>query len=156
MKEIQLTQGKVALVDDEDYERCMQYKWCAVYSHRDTYYAKRALPLTRVMQPLASFIMCVSKGVIIDHIDNDGLNAQKHNLRVATQTENKRNARKRANTSSQYKGVSWSKRNKKWRAYVRYKHTQIYLGYFVNEIDAALAYDDAARKYYGEFARTNF
>jgi hypothetical protein len=100
--------------------------------------------------------MDAPKGLLVDHRNLNGLDNRRSNLRLATHGENNQNKRKRKGASSRYIGVSFEKRIKKWSARIMYKGKAIWLGNFKNEIDAALAYDKAARKYYGEFARLNF
>lgn len=91
----------------------------------------------------------------IDHKDGDGLNNQKINLRPCTDAQNQQNAFKRKGCSSKHKGVSWFARYGKWQCLIRPNKTKVSLGYFVHEDDAGLAYNAAAVKYYGEFARLN-
>lgn len=154
MKEILLTQGKVALVDDEDFDRVNQFKWHAHISNRGVYYARRSLSGSNKKQRLHSFILPKVKR--IDHWDGDGLNCQKNNLRKASQAENTYNLKKRKNTTSRYKGVSWHTRQQVWRSQLQFNRRNIFLGYFEKERDAAIAYDLAAKIYFGEFARINF
>jgi hypothetical protein len=93
----------------------------------------------------------------IDHRNNDGLDNRKENIRPATRAQNNYNRQKYANNSrSKYKGVGFKRKGKKWSAQIGLGNKMIFLGYFKNEIDAAKAYDEAARKYYGEFASLNF
>ena len=91
-----------------------------------------------------------------DHIDNNGLNNTRSNLRVCTITENHQNMRKGINCSSQFKGVSWDKRDKAWTAQIQIDKKQHYLGSFESEIDAARAYDKAALRMFASFACLNF
>lgn len=153
MKMILLTQGMIAQVDDEDYEELSRYTWCLHRNGRNCY-AKRAKPgENRTIIYMHCQIMG-TKG--IDHIDVNGLNNQKNNLRSATQTQNGGNSRKQNNTSSNFKGVSWSKVKRKYRAYIRVRRQYMHLGWFAVDAEAALAYDIAAQTYFGEFARLNF
>ena len=93
----------------------------------------------------------------IDHINNNGLDNRKANLRLATPAQNARNRRKTAaKTYSKYKGVSYHAGQRKWSAAIRVNGQYKYFGLFQNEIDAAKAYDEAARKYHKEFAVLNF
>lgn len=93
----------------------------------------------------------------IDHKDGDGLNATRQNLRAATHQQNMRGfQRKRAGVSSQYRGVYWARRDKKWIAQIKLSGKSLHLGCFKLEADAARAYDDAARKYFDDFASPNF
>ena len=92
----------------------------------------------------------------VDHQDGDGLNNQRNNLRPATRQQNMRNGFKRAGCSSQFKGVCWAKREAKWVAKIRVNKRLLHLGYFIQEHLAAAAYSDAAKQFFGEFARTNY
>lgn len=91
----------------------------------------------------------------IDHRDGNKLNNKRTNLRTATQIENSRNSKKRENTSSQYKGVSWDSRSQKWTADIELESGHKYLGSFHSEENAKDAYDKAALQYFGDFARIN-
>lgn len=153
MKEIQLTQGKVALVDDDNFETLNQYKWFAV-KLGNVFYARRNISVNgkRSGQFMHNIIMG-RKGV--DHIDRDGLNNKVSNLRFCTKSENGMNRCKQRNTTSIYKGVSFHKRNNNWKASIRLEGKDIYLGCFTNEVDAAKAYNAKAIELFGEFANLN-
>jgi hypothetical protein len=165
MKEIKLSQqgknkGKyVALVDDEDYERVGQFRWCAfTVINSDICYAKKWLNKTGVTL-LHRFILGITdKKIHVDHIDHNGLNCQKSNLRTCTNTENQGNRRisKNINSTSIYKGVWWNTYSRKYVSIIRKNHKTYFLGSFVNDIDAAKEYDKKAIELYGEFANTNF
>jgi len=162
MKEIPLTQGKVALVDDEDYERLSGYKWHAKRYHRksrDAWCAARDLPRPyggkQHTVRMHSDILPGAKE--IDHADGNGLNNQKANIRPATRSQNLHNQRKVSGTSSRFKGVYWVASRQRWKAGIRLpdSHRRLYLGMFSLEEDAAQEYDLAAVKIYGQFALTN-
>jgi hypothetical protein len=153
-KRIKLTWGKWAIVDAEDYGRLSQYRWCAVEEGRNWY----ARTFRRDGWPLAMhrLILDAPKGLFVDHIDHNGLDNRRENLRLCTRLENLRNARPSRGGSSKYKGVNWCKIRKKFRARITHNKKRIYLGYFENEIDAAKAYDKKAVELFGEFAYLNF
>ena len=160
MKEIPLTQGKVALVDDEDYERITALKWTANLQKRrgDAWYAarndrRRGINRTILMHRV---ILDAPPGMQVDHVNGDGLDNRRSNLRLCSASENSHNARKRRGvTSSQFKGVTWRKDSQKWRARIRSNHRLILIGQFDTEEAAALAWNEAAIKYHGAFARLN-
>jgi hypothetical protein len=156
MKEIELSKGKVALVDDEDFEYLNQWKWSVLKGH-NTFYAYRKQSIDgRVCQIyMHRFIMKPPDQLDVDHIDSDGLNNQRLNLRLATKQQNQGNRRKITNGHSKYKGVTL-KRGKKWLAQIGINSRMTHLGYFDNEIDAAKAYDRKAKELFGEFAKLNF
>jgi hypothetical protein len=101
--------------------------------------------------------MNTPEGMFVDHINHNGLDNRKANLRFATRAENNRNVRcLKKNKSSRYRGVYHDKKYKKWRAHISVNNKKRHLGYFKDEKEAARAYDNAARKYYKEFAILNF
>lgn len=161
MKEISLTQGKIALIDDEDYERVNQHKWYAHKERTQNYYAlKNNTPRARkeklIITRMHRFIMNARKEVLIDHKDHNGLNNQKYNLRIATYSQNQRNRKKSEKCTSKYKGVHFVNNRKKWCAQIYIAEKPAFLGHFDDEIEAALVYDKAAIIHYGEFAWLNF
>ncbi len=154
MKEIQLTQGQVALVDDEDFDSLNQFSWCALKrSNGDFAYAART-----VYNPKRTVYMHVMiNGPKTDHHDCNGLNNQRYNLRSANSQQNNRNKFKYKGTySSKFKGVSYRHDNGMYRAYIRVNGVLISKGQYWDEIDAAKAYDKAAIEEFGEFANLNF
>lgn len=159
MKQIQLTQGQVALVDDEDYEWLKQWKWCAskghstFYAHRK-YYKNKKYHLVQMHRAILGILD--EKTKLTDHINHNGLDNRRCNIRICTKSQNQCNIRPYKNTSSKYKGVSFHKNSKRWIAYIKYNHNYEYLGYYKEEKDAAKAYDSRARELFGEFAYLNF
>jgi hypothetical protein len=155
MKEVPLTQGFMAQVDDEDYDRIMQHKW---YYHDG--YAARGLSIEgkQVIQRLPNFIMQVYTG-LFDHKDHNPLNNQQYNLRQCTQVQNNQNAMHPIGSSG-YRGVTTNTNKrckvKPWHARISINGRRISLGRFNNSVAAACAYDTAAKKYHGEFAVLNF
>jgi HNH endonuclease/AP2 domain len=173
MKEIQLTNySKTALVEDEDFEVISQYKWYAwVKRYHDgkinVEYAFRSIKLPngkrstismhRTIMGLKHADLEIDHYLEIDHINTDGLDNRRSNLRIVTKRENYANSRKQPflhgkPTSSQYKGVSWNKKRLCWTAQAQ----NIHIGSFASEEEAARAYDETAIQLYGEFARLNF
>lgn len=162
MKEIQLTQGYVAMVDDEDFERVAKHMWHANARPRADgsmlVYAQRNVPRAaggRTTQQLHKFLIDTKCGMQIDHVNRDPLDNRRKNLRVCKPSDNQHNQRPQRGRSSPYKGVYWSKESRKWRAVITLDGKQKLLGSFTLEIDAARAYDSAALRFYGEFARIN-
>ncbi len=159
MREIKLTQGKVALVDDEDFEAVSQFKWYATVKDGRIYYACRKTTINgqRIIIHMHRLLMGLDKGCakVIDHIDGNGLNNQKCNLRICTIQQNCQNRKSQKNNTSGYKGVSFDKQYLKWKARICAKDKRTVIGYYVNKEQAALAYNEAAKKHYGEFASLN-
>lgn len=159
MKQIPLTQGKVALVDDADYEWLNQWKWSYLQSRREGKgYAIRSEAVGSGKDRMIYMhraIMSPREGQRVDHRDGNGTNNRRRNLRLATQSQNLGNTDKRKTNKSGYKGVSWDRQMGKWVAHITKQYRCIHLGYFANKEEAARAYNVAARKYHGEFARLN-
>ncbi|MGA2915999.1 MAG: AP2 domain-containing protein [Sedimentisphaerales bacterium] len=154
-RKIKLTKGKFAKVDPEDYHKLAQYDWhleesknrknCYAVQYEDSRYVK----MHRV-------IMNAPAGKIVDHINGDGLDNTKRNLRIATYAQNSYNKRLKKKGTSKYKGVYFYKQTNKWASHINYNNKRLHLGYFDNEQDAARAYDNAAKIYHGDFAVLNF
>jgi len=155
MKEIQLTQGKVAIIDDEDLEKVYQYKWCACKGGK-TFYAQRNIKINGkyTMVSMHRFIMDYPIGLQVDHINHNGLDNRKENLRVCNAAQNQWNQKSRTDNASGFRGVSLF--GKKWRAHIRISSKKIYLGSFNAKEEAAFAYDKKAVELFGEFACLNF
>lgn len=160
MKEIQLSQGKVALVDDDDFERLNKFKWCALKNSRG-YYAVRTCYKHGKRTVFMHKEILNAKDLLTDHIDHDCLNNQKHNLRLATGAQNNRNKISARNSRSRFKGVYLSKCKHNGRLYTYWRASiaadgKVYnLGNHDNEVDAAMAYNTAAIKFHGYFAHLN-
>lgn len=150
MKEIELTQGYKTIVDDEDYDELSKYKWCVHVMRNGKAYATR---LVRIHHQIIGF---PPKGFVIDHINGDGLDNRRDNLRIISNQDNIRCQGINANNTSGYRGVSWHKAKKRWDAKIKVNGKAIHLGRFESKEDAARAYDEAAKKYFQEFAKLNF
>ena len=156
-RKIPLTQGKSTTVDDEDFDRLNAYKWYA-NKEGNTYYAVRHSKrqnrkMIRMHREILGFK--AGDGKQIDHINSNGLDNRRANLRICTRSQNKQNQHSVCGTS-RYKGVCWHKQTKKWQADICLERRQIHLGLFDNEIEAAKAYDAKAKELFGEFAKYNF
>lgn len=168
MKTIQLTRNQVALVDDCDYDKVSKYTWCAMKRERAdgsiVYYAKSTICGNRkkIFIVMHRFILGLTDPkIIVDHINRNGIDNTRRNLRLATSSQNCMNKKCAyiKNRSSQYKGVT-KRKNKttsdSFESYIYKNNARIGLGSYKTEIEAASAYDQAALKYHGEFARLNF
>lgn len=161
MKKIKLTQGQFALVDDADYDDLNQYKWYALKEHDGNFYAARMSSRREGNR----FVIRMSRQILrlkfgdrrqADHRNHNTLDNRRGNLRVCTHQENQRNQKhQKRKTSSQFKGVCWCKRRKKWQTQIYINKKVKFLGYFETEEEAALAYNEGAKKYHGEFAHLN-
>jgi hypothetical protein len=154
VKQIPLTKGYTAIVDDEDYDRLVSMgRWQASVT-RDRVYAIHSLNRGRIYMHRA----LVPGAPLIDHVDGNGLDNRRANLRVATRAQNSMNMRLMTGTRTGFKGVARQPRSNAnpWRAYIRVDGRSHWLGVFPTREAAARAYDDAALSMFGEFARLNF
>lgn len=177
MKVIPLNKSKVARIDDDDYERVNKNKWCLI-TKKGKLYAGRHIwvyggphPITgkkysykrkgRVYEingyyksiSLHRFILNAPDNLLVDHIDGNGLNNQKSNLRLCTASQNCMNSKTRSTSSSGYRGVTWDAQTKKWRATITQNGKMKNLGRFTEIADAIEARNSAEKKVFGEFAR---
>lgn len=171
MKLIQLTQGQYAIVDDENYEYLNQWKWYAYFDNK-TWYARRTDRISGKIKTIMMHRQVLNvkeTKICIDHKDHNGLNNTKENLRKCSSAENSRNVTGRSKTSK-YLGVIFRKRNltrtrvdgsihqftrKFWMAQITCNSKKYHLGEHKTEVEAAIAYNNAAKKYFGEFANLN-
>lgn len=151
-KEIKLSRGMIAVVDDDDWERANKLRWYSAPSGNTFYAARR--PDSGIVY-LHRFIMAAPDGTQVDHIDRDGLNCKRSNLRICSHGENQHHYPIPRNSTSGYKGVSFSKWSGRWRARIKVQGKSKYLGQFDTKEDAALAYNVAAVEFHGAFALLN-
>lgn len=153
MKTLPLTRGLKAIVDDADYEWACTEHWHANFPRKGGKpYARNGNGVY-----LHTKVFGASIHAQIDHRNGNTLDCRRGNLRHATPQQNKRGFRKkRSDTTSIYRGVSWFRRDRCWRAYITLSYRQKHLGYFVSEEQAARIYDAAARRYFKGFAHLNF
>lgn len=152
-----LTQGKFAIIDKIDEVRCFEHNWQYVNKGGKEYVGTNVAGVPGKRFYLHRFLLDFPIGLSIDHINGNGLDNRQINLRACTHQQNRMNSKVADfEKSSIYKGVYWKDRAKPWVAQIRVNYKRIYLGHHTLEIDAAKAYDIAALKYFGEFARLNF
>lgn len=160
MKKITLTQGKFALVNDEDFNYLNQWKWNARFDPDiNNFYALRNSKRVNGLQTtirMHRLIMNAPKGMVVDHINHNTLDNRKENLRICTNAENHWNMKVYKNSKSGYKGVHWSNRSRKWLAVIVKNGKHKYLGSFTDKKSAAMTYNDAAIRQYGNHAYLNF
>lgn len=160
MKKIPLTQGKFAIVDDEDYERIVAMgSW-----HFNNGYASSSLAYKKPNGKWGKKTLYMHRAImhldfldkrLIDHINHDRLDNRRKNLRICSHLQNIRNSKKQKNNTSGYKGVSFNKNSQKFRAQIRFNNKNMCIGSFECPKEAAKAYNEAALKYHGEFANLN-
>ena len=149
MKEIFLTQGYITIIDDDDYEMVSKYKW---YARKcgNILYASRCIKRNGVKTtlPLHCAILGYKQGYIIDHINGNGLDNRKENLRHLTIRQNAQN--RHTEKSSKFPGVFWDSRAKKWRSMIKINGDKKYLGSYADEKEAFNAYCSASLLFAGE------
>lgn len=155
-REIPLTQGKFALVDDEDYETLSAVKWCAAKIGW-TFYAKRSIRRSDGVRT----VVCMHRVILpdveeIDHINGNGLDNRRGNLRPVTRSQNRRNSRKRTDNTSGHIGVYWHKQKRRWEAQVKLDGRRRSAGYYDTPEEAARARDALALELHGSYAKLNF
>lgn len=158
MPEIILSNGEKCLVDKEDFDRIKSFNWHYSKSLRGSPFAVTAKLINGKMKSILMhrLILNVNDNVTqVDHINHNALDNRRGNLRIATNAENSRNSRIGSNNTSGYKGVSWLKTSQKWRARIMFNRKEINLGCHNNIVEAAKAYNIAAKKYFGKFACLN-
>ena len=155
MKEIALTKSKVTIVDDGDFEGLNKYKWCA-NKIGNTHYAVRRSPREKsLLVYMHRVILSAPVGLQVDHINHNGLDNCRCNLRLCTHAENQRNSPLRKDSTSGYKGVCWLINKNKYQAKIYLNRKQICLGSFDCPVEAAKAYNAKAKELFGEFAKLN-
>jgi len=157
-RRIYLDEGLWTIVDVADYYRFSCFKWY-IDGRDGRFYAVRGKRIGKDNAEkvrLHREIMEPPEELLVDHLNLNGLDNRRSNLRLATYGENSQNMRKRKGASSRYIGVNFDKRPGNWRARIMYEGKAKWLGNFDSEEEAGKAYDEAAKKYYGEFARLNF
>lgn len=157
-KTIPLTQGKFVVVDADDYGWLSQWKWRAMFTE-GKWYAIRDEKDTedkREFILMHRLIMETPKRLKTDHVDGDGLNNCRHNLRNCSNSQNMHNRGRPKNNTTGYKGVNFYKRTKRYRATIQVEGTGKHLGYFNTAKEAAMAFDKAAKELVPEFANLNF
>ena len=142
----------VSLVDDEDFEKVRRYKW----NYQSIGYGKGYIKEQSRFVWLHRFILDAKDGSIVDHKNGDKLDNRRCNLRFVSSPQSNWNVPKRSTNKSGYRGVHFSKNAQKWSANICLGGKQTFLGYYADIVDAAKAYDEAAKNHRGSFARTNF
>ena len=157
MKQIPLTQGKFAIVDDEDFDILEKHKW----SYRkmgNCEYAETRIRVNGKQQTIMMHRMILDfpKNKFVDHVDMNGLNNQRSNIRVCNRSQNGMNRKVFKNNKSGFKGVMKDKERGLWKSRIYFNKVAIFLGRFSDIVEAAKAYDAAAKRLFGDFARLNF
>lgn len=154
---------KEILLDDDVYDIISKYKWSVAKDH-NTFYATRQIELPRIGKKRNRKRLIMHRVILgledpkimVDHIDRNGLNNQRNNIRICNQSQNMGNSSKRKGSTSKYYGVCWVERKKKWAAYLQTNRKSNNIGFYNSEEDAAKARDLVAKEKYGEFAALNF
>lgn len=154
MKKIPLPRNKFAIVNDEDYDNLIRYKW---HTHNRGYVRRNERKNGKYYRNIlmSRVIAGAKEGEQVDHINHDTLDNRRCNLRIASPSENQGNKLKLKNNTSGFKGVSWHKASNRWSAHIGFRGKQYHLGVFYDKKKAAQAYNKSAIKYFGEFAVLN-
>lgn len=155
MKEILISKNQITMVDDEDYIYLNKYKWCFSSQGYVVRNSSRKLGKQKTIRMHRLLLNVTDPKIMVDHIDGNPLNNQKSNLRNCTPSQNQANKKKTRKNSSGYKGVYWVKSRKSWVAHIEVNGRCIYAGCGKTAKDAAIKYNEAAKKYFGEFAKLN-
>ena len=158
-RRIRLTRGKFTIVDQDDFEKLKEYKWHITDSRSRCRYAVRTVRKggKRRRCAMHRVISQAPEGLFVDHINRNGLDNRRGNLRIVTAQQNSWNTRLgRGQGKSKYKGVGWDNDKQKWRATIYIDNKLKHLGRFEDEKEAAATYDRTAKKYRGEYAFLNF
>lgn len=159
MRIIKMANNLSALVDDQDYLIITShpFAWCASYKHNNVYARSTIIVGNRRLKiSMHRMILGLNdRSVIVDHIDGNGLNNQRYNLRICTPSQNQQN-RKFVCGQSKFKGVTKTRNGQRWKASILINHKRVRIGSFISEVDAAKAYDLVAKQHFGEFAKLNF
>lgn len=158
--QLPLTQGKYALIDDEDYPRLKDFRWCfhriEGYAIATVYGVHPTRPRGQTTLVMHRLVLNAPKGTMVDHVNGDKLDNRKANLRLCNRNGNAHNrGQPKTKNKSGFKGVTWHKRLNKWAARIGLNGEIINLGYFDDPKEAAKSYNKAALLYHGEFARLN-
>jgi len=156
MKQIPLNKNLFALVDDDDYIHLSTYRWHVFHPYNTAYAVRKGRKGESHTVRMHRQILGVLPGIDVDHINRDGLDNRKCNLRICSASLNQANMISKApNKTSHYKGVSFKREYRKWVAQIQYRKKKYHLGYFMTEREAAAAYDKKAKELFKEFARLN-
>lgn len=156
-RKVPLKNGLYAIIDEDDYKFISYFRWSIRECPHTTYAFCniRDQDMKWTTCSMHRFIMSSPKGLIIDHINHDGLDNRKDNLRICSAAENVRNSRGKRIRKHKYKGIRWNKGSNKWESKIVFNRKEIYLGGFDSPELAAKAYNSGATKYHGEFACLN-
>ena len=152
MKQIPLTQGKFAIVDDADFEWLNQYKWCLSYWGYAVSRTSKKLGKQKTIF-MHRLILGVPKGMDTDHVNGNRLDNRRANIRACSRTQNNRNKPVQKNNLTKFKGVCFRPEKNRWRALIMANRKRVELGLFKTAEEAHAAYCAAAKKYHGEYAR---
>ncbi len=158
-RRIYLGEGEWTIVEPQDYYWLSRYQWSIIGNGRKFYAIRNIVvrPRKTKILNLHRAIMDAPAGLMVDHKNGDSLDNRRANLRLATRAQNVQNSQKRSTkTTSRFIGINLEKKSGRWAVKIVYEGKRLWLGRFKDELEAAKAYDAAAKKYHGEFARLNF